>query len=144
MELKAGDQAPDFELPDQNGMMHRLSGYRGKRVLLYFYPQDDTPGCTTEACTIRDAFLQFSTLNAEVLGVSVDSVESHKKFAEKYKLTFMLLSDEDKKVVQLYGVWQGRTLRTSFLVGENGVIEKVYENVQPEKHAIEVLEHLKQ
>jgi peroxiredoxin Q/BCP len=144
--------APDFTLPDQDGQEHSLSQYRGQWVLLYFYPKDDTPGCTKEACSIRDAFPNFQALNIMVLGVSVDSVESHKKFAEKYKLPFTLLSDEHKKVVSHYGVWgekkfMGRehdgTIRSSFLIDPTGTIEKIYTDVKPEKHAEEVLRDLK-
>jgi len=144
--------APDFTLPDPDGQEHSLSQYRGQWVLLYFYPKDDTPGCTKEACSIRDAFPNFQALNIMVLGVSVDSVESHKKFAEKYKLPFTLLSDEHKKVVSHYGVWgekkfMGRehdgTIRSSFLIDPTGTIEKIYTDVKPEKHAEEVLRDLK-
>lgn len=146
--LTTGLPAPDFTLSDQDGVTHTLSSYKGKRVLIYFYPKDDTPGCTKQACAIRDADPDFKKLNVVVLGVSADSVKSHKKFAEKYGLAFPLLADEDKTVVQAYGVWgrkkfMGREydgiFRTSFLISPEGVIEKVYENVKPEKHADEVL-----
>jgi peroxiredoxin Q/BCP len=153
MELLEPDSlAPDFALPDQEGRGHSLSQYLGQWVLLYFYPKDDTPGCTKEACSIRDAFPKFQILNIKVLGVSVDSVESHKKFAEKYTLPFTLLSDEHKKVVTRYGVWgekkfMGRehdgTIRSSFLIDPTGTIEKIYTDVKPEKHAEEVLRDLK-
>ncbi len=145
-------QAPDFSLPDQDGREHTLSRYRGQWVLLYFYPKDDTAGCTKEACSIRDAFPNFQSLNIKVIGVSVDSVESHKEFAEKYKLPFTLLADTNKKVVTRYGVWadkkfMGReyegTLRSSFLIDPTGMIEKIYTDVKPEKHAEEVLRDLK-
>lgn len=147
-----GSVAPDFTLPDQDGVMHTLSRYRGRPVLLYFYPKDDTPGCTKEACALRDADPDFSKLDAVVLGVSADSVKSHKKFAEKYELQFPLLADEHKEVVNAYGVWgpkkfMGREyegiLRTSFLIAPAGTIVKVYEKVKPEMHAAEVLEDLK-
>jgi thioredoxin-dependent peroxiredoxin len=124
-ELEVGGTAPDFTLPDQDGVMHTLSDYQGKWVLLYFYPKDDSSGCTKEACGIRDAFPHFEKLNVRVLGVSVDSVASHKKFAEKYKLPFTLLADEHKKVVNAYRVWAAKEfmgreydgiLRTSFLI----------------------------
>ena len=105
MKLKVGQKAPDFTLPDQTGKTHKLSTYKGKWVLLYFYPKDDTPGCTKEACGIRDEFPKFKKMDAVVFGVSADSVERHKKFADKYKLPFTLLSDEDKKVLKLYEVW---------------------------------------
>lgn len=149
---KVNAKAPDFTLLDQDGKKHKLSGYKGSWVLLYFYPKDNTTGCTKEACAIRDYFPNFSKLKVKILGVSIDSVKSHKKFADKYKLPFTLLADEEKKVVNLYGVWakkkfMGREymgiLRTSFLVNPGGKIAKVYEGVKPEIHAKEVLEDLK-
>jgi|SRR5581483_1661243 len=152
MKLKEGKLAPDFSLPDQNGKSHKLSDYRGQWVLIYFYPKDDTPGCTKEACAIRGMFPDFKKLKVQVFGISTDSVKSHKKFEEKYDLPFTLLADEDKKVVEKYGVWSkkkfmGReymgTFRTSFLVDPQGKIFKIYENVKPEVHAEEVLEDLR-
>jgi peroxiredoxin Q/BCP len=149
--IKVGQLAIDFELPDQNGKTHKLSDYKGKWILLYFYPKDDTPGCTKEACAIRDYFPNFKKLKAAVLGISVDSVESHKKFAEKYRLPFTLLSDTKKEVVKKYGVWGKKTFmgkafmgtkRTSFLISPEFKIVKVYENVKPEIHAEEVLNDL--
>ncbi len=149
--LKQGSRAPDFTLPDQDGRPHTLSGERGRWVLLYFYPKDDTPGCTKEACMIRDAFPDFGRLDAVVFGVSVDSVASHGKFAEKYGLPFTLLADTEKEVVRAYGVWGKKkmmgheyegTLRTSFLIGPDGVVRKVYEDVKPEVHAAQVLADL--
>ena len=148
MPLKSNIKAPDFTLPDQDGKTHTLSDYKGKWVLLYFYPKDDTSGCTTEACTISAEFHNFQKLKLTVLGVSVDSIVSHKKCARKYSLPFTLLSDEEKKVVKLYKVWAkksmyGReymgTLRTSYLINPKGVIVKVYEKVKPLVHAHEVL-----
>lgn len=144
--------APDFELPNQDGKIHKLSDYRGEWVLLYFYPKDDTPGCTKEACAIRDNFPAFGKLKVKVFGVSVDSIKSHKKFTEKYDLPFTLLADEKKETVKKYGVWakkkfMGReyygTLRTSFLIDPKGKIVKIYENVKPEIHAGEVLDYFK-
>ncbi|MBI2626964.1 MAG: thioredoxin-dependent thiol peroxidase [Parcubacteria group bacterium] len=160
LKLKVGQKAPDFNLPDQNGKLHKLSDYKGKGVLLYFYPKDDTPGCTKEACGIRNSYSRFKKQKLVVLGVSVDSVKKHAKFAKKYKLPFTLLADEEKKVVNLYGVWakkkytlrprSGRvgreymgTLRTSFLIDSKGRIVKIYETVKPEFHAKEVLIDLK-
>lgn len=149
MKLKEHTLAPDFTLPDQNGQNHTLSSYRGDWVLLYFYPKDDTPGCTKEACAIRDMFPDFKRLSVKVFGISIDSEKSHKKFEEKYNLPFTLLSDEHKKVVELYDVWHkkkfmGReymgTLRTSFLINREGKIEKIFENVKPEVHAQEVID----
>ncbi len=146
-----GEIAPDFTLSDQDGKEHTLSNYRGRWVLLYFYPKDNTPGCTKEACMIRDAFPRFEGVHAHVFGISVDSVKSHKKFADEYQLPFSLLADEQKEVVGKYGVWgekkmMGRTYmgtkRTSFLIDPNGVIKKVYESVKPEVHAEEVLADL--
>lgn len=146
-----GQEAPTFMLPDQNGTMHSLSSYMGKWVLLYFYPKDDTPGCTIEACVIRDQFKDFERINAVILGVSTDSVQSHKKFSDTYKLPFTLLADEYKEVVGQYGVFgekkfMGKTYigtsRTSFLINPSGKIMKVYEKVKPEEHATEVLNDL--
>lgn len=151
--IKEGQLAPDFTLPDGNGKMHNLSDYKGKWVLLYFYPKDDTPGCTKEACGIRDDFFGFEKLNAAVLGVSADSPESHKKFALKYKLPFVLLSDEKKEIIKKYGVLgekkiMGRKFigikRTSFLINPKGKILKVYKNVDPKIHSKEVLNDLKE
>ena len=152
--LETNMLAPDFTLPDQDGVEHSLSKYRGQWVLLYFYPKDDTPGCTKEACSIRDAFPRFENLNIKVLGVSVDPAVSHKKFAEKYSLPFTLLSDVHKKVVANYGVWAKKSfsfmgrehegvIRSSFLIDPTGTIEKIYTDVKPEKHAEEVLRDLK-
>lgn len=152
-DFELGSKAPDFTLPDQNGNLHTLSDYRGRWVLVYFYPKDDTSGCIKEACTIRDSLPHFEKLNAVVLGISVDGIASHKKFAEKYRLPFTLLSDEHKKVVSLYKVWakkqfMGReydgTLRRSFLIDPEGDIERIYHDVKPEKHAEEVLRHLRE
>lgn len=146
-------QAPDFTLSDQDGKTHSLSDYKGKWVLLYFYPKDDTPGCTIEACTIRDQFKDFKEIGAEVLGVSTDSVDSHRKFANTYELPFTLLADPNKEVVGRYGVFgekkfMGRTYmgthRTSFLIDPSGIIAKVYEKVKPELHAAEVIADLRE
>lgn len=150
--LKIGTKAPDFKTTDQDGKKHKLSEYRGGWILLYFYPKDDTPGCTKEACAIRDMMPDFKKLKLQVFGVSIQNEKSHKKFAEKYDLPFTLLVDEDKKIVNKYGVWakkkfMGReymgTLRSSFLIDPKGKIAKIYENVKPEIHADEVLEDLK-
>jgi len=152
MKLSTGTKAPDFTLSDQNGKNHSLSDYKGKWILLYFYPKDDTPGCTKEACGIRDTFPKFKKMDAVVFGVSADSAQKHKKFADKYKLPFTLLSDEDKKVINAYGVWakkkfMGREymgiLRTSFLIDPKEKIAKIYEKVKPDTHAEEVLEDLR-
>ena len=144
--------APRFSLPDQNGRIHALADERGQWVLLYFYPKDDTPGCTKEACAIRDSFPDFKKLKIAVFGISIDSVASHKKFEQKYELPFTLLSDDKKEIVKKYGVWgrkkfMGRsyegTLRTSFLIDPDGRIAKVYEDVNPVLHAEEVLADLR-
>lgn len=147
-----GSVAPAFSLPDQDGIVHTLEECKGGYALLYFYPKDDTPGCTKEARMLRDIWPDFTGMNVKVFGISADSVKSHKKFAEKYGLPFTLLADEGKEMVNAYGVWGlkkfiGREYegisRTSFLVGPDGVIVKVYENVKPEKHAAEVLADIK-
>lgn len=153
MELETGERAPSFTLPDQNGTKHKLSDYKGKWILIYFYPKDDTPGCTKEACALRDHFADFEKLDAKILGISVDSVKKHEKFVNKYHLPFTLLSDEEKLVVNLYGVWgrkkfMGReydgTHRNSFLIDPKGKIAKIYAKVKPAAHAEEVLTDLKE
>ncbi len=149
--LSIGDTAPDFTLNDQDGNTHSLTAENGKWVLLYFYPKDDTPGCTRQACDIRDNFPSFTKMNCTVFGISVDAEKSHKKFEEKYALPFTLLSDNEKVVVNAYGVWKpkkfmGReflgTLRTSFLINPEGIIVKIYEDVKPALHAEQVLTDL--
>jgi peroxiredoxin Q/BCP len=146
--LKEGDRAPDFSAPTNGGGHASLSEFRGKNVILYFYPKDDTPGCTKEACAFRDEFAAFKKKGAVVLGVSIDSPKAHDKFVEKYTLPFPLLSDADKKIVEAYGVWgeksfMGRkylgTYRVTFLIGPDGVIKRIWPEVKPEKHAQEVL-----
>ena len=131
--LEIGTQAPGFTLPDQNGELHSLADYRGQKVVLYFYPRDNTPGCTKQACAFSELYPQFREKGAVVLGVSKDSVASHKKFEEKYGLPFTLLSDVEKEVIQAYGVWQEKknygkvsmgVVRTTYLIDENGVIVK--------------------
>jgi thioredoxin-dependent peroxiredoxin len=148
MNLNIGDRAPAFSLFDQDEKLRRLSEAKGKWVLLYFYPKDLTPGCTLEACTIRDAWEDFDKHNIVVFGVSADSVARHQKFSEKYELPFPLLADEEKKLVQQYGVWgkkkfMGREYmginRTSFLIDPKGKIVKIYTKVKPGLHAEEVL-----
>src|SRR6185437_4352062 len=150
--LKLKTLAPVFALPDQNGDEHSLADFRGQWVLLYFYPKDDTTGCTKEACAIRDEFPNFKKLKIKVLGVSADSVKSHKKFAEKYDLPFTLLADESREMIKKYGVWGKKKFmgceydgifRNSFLINPEGKIAKIYEKVKPALHAEEVLEYLK-
>ena len=152
MELKIGDKAPDFQLKDQDGIEHSLSSYLGKSILLYFYPKDSTPGCTTEACEIRDNYSVFKKMDMVVLGVSADSVASHSKFSKKFKLPFPILADESKAVVKMYGVWgkkkfMGREYdgikRMSFLIDASGKIEKIYKEVKPAEHAKEVISYKK-
>lgn len=145
MNIHNGDQAPQFTLPDQTGTEHALSEYLGKWVLLYFYPKDDTPGCTTEACTLRDNFPKFDPSMAIILGVSKDSVKSHAKFAEKYKLPFTLLADESGEVCDSYEVSKLMGVsRTSFLIDPQGKIAKIYEHVKPAEHAEEVLHDIQE
>ena len=148
LELKEGDVAPEFTASTNGGGKVSLSDFRGKNVILYFYPRDDTPGCTKEACAFRDEFSAFTKNGAVVLGVSTDSAKSHDKFVEKYKLPFTLVSDEDKQIVQAYGAWgqksfMGRkyqgTYRVTFLIGPDGRIKKVWPTVNPAEHAEEVL-----
>jgi peroxiredoxin Q/BCP len=145
-------KAPTFSLSDQDGITHTLEQYLGKKVLLYFYPKDDTPGCTTEACNFRDGYKDFTKTGLIILGVSADSVKSHKKFVDKFDLPFPLLSDESHVVCEAYGVWglkkfMGREYmgitRSSFLIDEKGNIEKIYENVKAGEHANEVTGDIK-
>lgn len=151
MTISAGIPAPDFSLPDEKGQLHRLSDFRGQTVVLYFYPKDDTPGCTTEACNFRDDYSAYQEAGIVILGVSPDAIRSHAKFKQKYDLPFPLLADVDHKVCEQYGVWglkkfMGReyegVLRTTFLIGPDGIIKKVFENVKPAQHSQEVLAEL--
>jgi peroxiredoxin Q/BCP len=152
MKIKEGIQAPDFTLEGHDGKTYTLSDLKGKKVFLYFYPKDNTPGCTCEAETLRDAIAEFKKAKAHVFGISADSLASHKKFAEKLNLPFPLLSDSEKKVVTLYGVWGKKKMmgreymgikRMSFLIGADGVVLRVYEDVKPKEHASEVVLDLK-
>ena len=152
MPISSGIQAPDFSLPDENNATRRLSDFRGRPVVLYFYPKDDTPGCTTEACNFRDDYSAYVNADLVVLGVSPDSPQSHAKFKEKYALPFPLLADNGHKVCDQYGVWgpkkfMGRgyegVMRTTFLIDSNGRIAKVFENVRPAEHSGEVLDAAK-
>ena len=147
--IKEGIAAPDFTATNTNGDTIRLKDLRGKKVVLYFYPKDDTPGCTKEACSFRDAFSDFKKQGIEVIGVSTDSEASHKKFTAKYKLPFTLLADTDHSIADAYGVYgekkfMGRTYmgvkRMTFLIDEKGKVKKVFEKVKPDEHAREVLE----
>lgn len=136
--LPINTKAPDFNLPDQLGKEHQLSDYLGKWVLLYFYPKDDTPGCTKEACSFRDNLPQFEKLNLQVLGVNADSVTSHADFVNKHGLNFVLLSDEAKKTITDYQAGGLFTKRISYLINPEGIIMKSYDKVNPETHAGEV------
>lgn len=149
---KIGRKAPAIKLPDQDGKVHALKEYAGKWVVLYFYPKDDTPGCTAEACSFRDSFSALRRAGVVILGVSVDPAKKHARFIEKYSLPFPLLSDENKEVVEKYGVWgekkfMGRkymgTVRTTFVIDPGGMLAKIYENVKPVEHADEVLRDIK-
>jgi peroxiredoxin Q/BCP len=143
-----GDLAPEFELPDQTGQLHSLEDYRGQWVVLYFYPKDETPGCTTEACAFRDNIFAFRDLNAQILGVSLDDVDSHREFAENHSLPFPLLADTDGRASDSYGVktrMLGMTVakRQTFIIGPGGNIAKHYDNVDPDEHSEEVIADLK-
>lgn len=150
--IELGKKAPDFSLLNQDGKKISLKDYLGKKVVLYFYPKDDTSGCTKEACNFRDEFPKFTKTKAVILGVSPDSVKSHKKFAEKYDLNFDLLADEEKKVVEKYGVWKEKSMygrkymgveRTTFIIDEKGKIKSIFNKVKVDGHNKEVLEALK-
>lgn len=151
MPIDSGISAPDFSLLDDTNTRRTLSDYRGRNVVLYFYPKDDTPGCTKEACNFRDDYSAYDKAGVVILGVSPDSVESHLKFKNKFQLQFPLLADEGHKVCDLYGVWgpkkfMGKSyegvLRTTFLIAPDGVIKKVYEEVRPSQHSVELLSEL--
>ena len=149
--LREGDRAPDFELPASSGKPVRLSSFKGREVVLYFYPEDDTPGCVREACSFRDDISKFEGLNAVILGVSKDSLESHRKFIDKYSLNFTLLSDEGLKVHKLYDTWRlknnyGRTYwgteRSTFVIGADGKIKRIFRKVKVDGHDAAVLQVL--
>ena len=149
--LEIGMKAPDFTLKDKNGNAFTLSSLLGKKVVLYFYPKDNTPGCTRQACAFAGAYKQFEAKGIEVIGISKDSVASHQKFAEKYDLPFILLSDPDRVAIEAYGVWQEKKMagkvgmgvvRTTFIIDEEGVISAVMPKVKPDTNAAEILEML--
>ena len=151
--LEIGTKAPAFELPDQDGNMHTLEEYRGKKVILYFYPKDNTPGCTRQACAFASDFEEFRKPGAVVIGISKDSITSHFKFAEKYSLPFTLLSDPALKAIKEYDVWKEKKLygkisfgvvRTTYLIDENGIIEKVWPKADPDENSGEILSYLKE
>ena len=150
--LEAGTKAPAFTLPDQDGASVSLSDFAGKKVVLYFYPRDNTPGCTRQACAFAAAYGEFQNLGAVVIGVSKDSAASHRKFAEKHSLPFLLLSDPELSAIQDYGVWQEKknygkvsmgVVRSTFIIDEAGVIEKVMPKVKPDTNAAEILDYLR-
>ena len=149
--LKVGMKAPDFTLYDKDGREVKLSSFLGKRVVLYFYPKDNTPGCTRQACAFLGAYARFREMNVEVIGISKDSVASHTKFAEKYSLPFILLSDPERVAIEAYGVWQEKKMcgklsmgvvRTTFIIDADGNIEKIMPKVKPDTNAEEILEYL--
>ena len=149
--LEVGTKAPDFTLPDKNGAPVSLSDFLGRKIVLYFYPRDNTPGCTRQACAFAQSYGEFKGKNVVVIGVSKDSVSSHLKFAEKYELPFLLLSDPEHKVIETYGAWQEKKLygkvsmgvvRSTYLIDEQGVIEKVMPKVKPDTNAAEILAYL--
>ncbi len=151
--LKEGTKAPSFSLPDQDGKIHTLEEYRGKKVILYFYPRDNTPGCTKQACNFGELYPQFGEKGATVLGVSKDSVASHKKFTEKYGLPFTLLSDPELSCIQAYDVWQEKknygkvsmgVVRTTYLIDEEGTIVKAFGKVKAAENPAQMLEVLKE
>ena len=149
--LEVGMKAPDFTLYDKDGREVKLSSFLGKRVVLYFYPKDNTPGCTRQACAFAGAYARFREMNVEVIGISKDSVASHVKFAEKYNLPFVLLSDPERVAIEAYGVWQEKKMcgklsmgvvRTTFIIDADGNIEKIMPKVKPDTNAEEILEYL--
>lgn len=149
--LKAGDKAPAFTALDQQGNTVKLSNYKGKKLILYFYPKDDTPGCTKEACNFRDNYNLLKKKGIEVIGISIDSVKSHGKFVEKYELPFTLVADEEKQIVEAYGVWgekkfMGKTYmgtnRVTFIINENGIIEHIVTKVDTTNSTEQILELL--
>lgn len=150
--LKEGLKAPAFTLPDSKGKKISLKDFNGKKVVVYFYPKDNTSGCTTEACSFRDEYPNFKKLKTVVLGVSADSIESHKKFSDKHELPFTLLSDTDKKVLEKYGVWKEKSMygkkymgieRTTVVIDEKGKVVKIFPKVKVKGHVEEVLEYVK-
>lgn len=153
MILSEGTKAPDFELTDSQGKNHTLADFAGQTIVIYFYPKDDTPGCTKEACSFRDSYKDFRDAGVEIIGISPDTEKSHQKFQQKYELPFILLSDPDHAVCEKYGVWglkknYGReyegVYRTTFIIDPQGVIKRVFKNVKPSDHSQEVLQAMQE
>ncbi len=150
--IEAGSPAPDFTLPDKDGSLVTLSQFRGRKVVVYFYPRDNTPGCTRQACAFAGAFKEFEKLGVTVIGISKDSTASHQKFAERHSLPFILLSDPERQAIEAFGVWQEKknygkvsmgVVRSTFIINAEGIIEKVMPKVKPDTNAAEVLEYIK-
>lgn len=150
--LEVGTKAPDFTLPDKDGNMITLQQFAGKKVVLYFYPRDNTPGCTRQACAFKESFTAFQTIDVVVIGISKDSVQSHMRFAEKYQLPFLLLSDPQLQAIQAYDVWKEKKMygkvsmgvvRSTYIIDENGIIEKVFSKAKPDTNAQEILDYLR-
>lgn len=148
MKLQIGDKAPDFAIPDQDGLVHKLSDYAGRNLVIYFYPKDDTPGCTAQACNLRDNYYELRQKGYEVIGVSVDSEKSHQKFIQKFELPFTLLADTEKKMVEDYGVWQEKSMygrkymgvmRYTFVIDEQGIIQDIITKVDTKDHARQIV-----
>jgi thioredoxin-dependent peroxiredoxin len=147
MQLNIGDKAPDFAIPDQDGLVHKLSDYAGRKLVIYFYPKDNTPGCTAQACNLRDNYYALRQKGYEVIGVSVDSEKSHQKFIQKFELPFTLLADTEKKMAEAYGVWQEKSMygrkymgvmRYTFIIDEQGIIQDIITKVDTKDHARQI------
>ena len=149
--MEEKQKAYDFHLPDKDGVMHSLKEFRGKKVVLYFYPKDNTPGCTKQACAFRDNMNRFNDKNVVIIGISKDSQKSHQKFVEQFHLNYLLLSDENLEAIKAYGVWVEKNMygkkvmgvsRSTFVIDEEGIIEKVYKKVSPDKNAGDIIDYL--
>lgn len=149
--IEVGQKAPDFNLPDKDGKMHALKEFKGKKVVLYFYPKDNTPGCTKQACAFRDNMNRFNDKNVVIIGISKDSPKSHQKFADQFDLNYLILSDEDLQAIEAYGVWVEKNMygkkymgvsRSTFVIDEQGIVEKVYKKASPDKNAGDIIDYL--
>ena len=149
--IEVGQVAPDFSLLDKDGKVHTLRAFKGKKVVLYFYPKDNTPGCTKQACAFRDNMNRFNDKNVVIIGISKDSIKSHQKFANQFNLNYLILSDETLQVIQAYGVWVEKTMygkkymgvsRSTFVIDEHGMIEKVYKKATPDKSVGDIIDYL--